>query len=189
MNNKPTLQQKGRYGLQYRGTECTNCGHPLDMSDKFCPSCSQSNSTKKLSLKDFFDEFFASLISYDSKLLKTLTALLSRPGKITKDYINGKRVSYTNPFRFLLSLSIIYFLMINYSGNYTQFDRYGAKGQNTLTDEFNEFNLDISLGDEDDTQELKQTLDSIRELTNMRKSRKRRKSRDSIILSDPIGRF
>ena len=130
MQNEPTHSsiEKGRYQLRYRGTECTNCGHPLDMSDRYCPSCSQANSTKKLTIKDFLDEFFASLISYDSKLLKTLSALLLKPGKITRDYIKGKRISYTNPFRFLLSLSIIYFLMLNFnlSSGLTIADSYGS---------------------------------------------------------------
>jgi len=130
VQNEPTHSsiEKGRYQLRYRGTECTNCGHPLDMSDRYCPSCSQANSTKKLTIKDFLDEFFASLISYDSKLLKTLSALLLKPGKITRDYIKGKRISYTNPFRFLLSLSIIYFLMLNFnlSSGLTIADSYGS---------------------------------------------------------------
>ena len=126
MSDKPTLVPKGRYLLKYRGTQCANCGHALDISDRFCPNCSQANSTKKLTLKDFFNEFLSSLISYDSKLLKTLSALLLRPGKITKDYIDGKRVSYTNPFRFLLSLAIVYFLILNYTGNYTEWDNSGS---------------------------------------------------------------
>ena len=77
MNHFPTqTKPKGRFQLKYRGIECTNCGHPLDMSDRYCPQCSQANSTKKLSLKDYFDEFFSTLISYDSKLLKTFSSLL-----------------------------------------------------------------------------------------------------------------
>ncbi len=127
MSNKPTLKNKGRYNLNYRGTKCANCNHPLDLSDKYCSNCAQANSTKKLTIKDFFDEFFSSMISYDSKLLKTLVALLWRPGKITKDYINGKRASYTNPFRFLLSLAIIYFLIINSTNNFSEIDRFVAE--------------------------------------------------------------
>ena len=53
MENKPTVNTKGRYQLQFRGVECLNCGHPLDLSDKYCPNCSQANSVKKLTLRDF----------------------------------------------------------------------------------------------------------------------------------------
>jgi Protein of unknown function (DUF3667). len=123
MGKKGSLVSKGRYELQFRGISCLNCGHPLDISDKYCPNCSQANSTKKLTLKDFVDEFFSSVINYDSRLLKTLSALLWRPGAITRDYINGKRVSYTNPFRFLLSLAFIYFLMFTFNNRFTELDK------------------------------------------------------------------
>lgn len=117
-----SLITKGRYELKFRGTECLNCGHILDMSDKYCPSCSQANSIKKLTLKDFFDEFLSNLVNYDSKLLATLYAMLIKPGTITKDYIKGKRISYTNPFRFLLSLAFLYFLMVSYGGAFSNLD-------------------------------------------------------------------
>ncbi len=116
------LITKGRYELKFRGTECLNCGHILDVSDKYCPNCSQANSTKKLVLKDFFDEFFSSLINYDSKLLTTLYIMLRKPGSISKDYIRGKRIAYTNPFRFLLSLAFLYFLMVTYGSNFNRWD-------------------------------------------------------------------
>ncbi|WP_190811393.1 DUF3667 domain-containing protein [Flagellimonas sp. S3867] len=127
MANKPSLITKGRYELKFRGTECRNCGHLLDISDKYCPNCSQANSTKKLGLKDFWDEFFSSLINYDSKLLKTLYSLLVKPGTITKDYIKGKRIAYTNPFRFLLSLAFLYFLMATYDNSLSNLDNLGLE--------------------------------------------------------------
>ena len=127
MGTKKGLITKGRYELKFRGTECLNCGHILDVNDKYCPNCGQANSIKKLVLKDFFDEFFSSLINYDSKLLKTLYALLIKPGTITKDYVKGKRISYTNPFRFLLSLAFIYFLMFSYNSNLSNLDDMGLE--------------------------------------------------------------
>lgn len=119
---KLTLKKRHqeRYALKYRGTNCLNCAHPLDISDKYCPNCSQANTTKKLTLSDFFDEFFASIISYDSRLLRTLSSLLFYPGKITKEYIAGKKISYTNPFRFLLSVSIIYFILLSYQSDFSE---------------------------------------------------------------------
>ena len=102
---------KERHRLKYRSTECLNCHHPLDISDEFCPNCSQLNSTKKLAFNDFFNEFFAGIFAYDSRFYRTLGALLFKPGKISKDYIQGKRVRYANPYRFYLSASIIFFLL------------------------------------------------------------------------------
>lgn len=103
--------KNGRHHLKYRGTRCLNCHHSLDISDKYCPNCSQLNSTKKLRFDDFFNEFFAGILAYDSRFYRTLGALLLKPGKISKDYIEGKRVRYANPYRFYLSASIIFFII------------------------------------------------------------------------------
>jgi hypothetical protein len=111
MSSKKLVKDKGRKAAIYKGVKCLNCGQPLKLTDKFCSNCSQINSTKQLSLKDFFDEFFSSLFTYDSRLRHTLKDLLFKPGIITKNYVAGQRLKYANPFRFFLSVSIIYFLI------------------------------------------------------------------------------
>lgn len=108
--NKPTKNTDRRATI-YRGTKCLNCTQPLDLSDVYCPYCSQLNTTKQLSLKDFLGEFFNSIVSYDSRLRYTLKDLLFRPGVVTRNYVAGQRLKYANPFRFFLSVSIIYFLI------------------------------------------------------------------------------
>jgi len=183
--NKPTIRTAGRYKLQYRGTECTNCGHPLDMSDKYCPNCSQANSTKKLTLKDFFDEFFSTLISYDSKLLNTLSAMILRPGKITRDYINGKRVRYTNPFRFLLSLSIIYFLMLNIGGDFTALDRFAADNE-TGNLKIEEGILDLKIENEEVGKDIITSFDSIPGLNAVGDQIRKK---DSLMLANPKAHY
>ncbi|WP_295181923.1 DUF3667 domain-containing protein [uncultured Christiangramia sp.] len=100
---------------QYRGQHCLNCELPLDKNDRFCPNCGQLNTTKKLSFSDLFNEFFSGVFAYDSRFQRTLRILLFRPGKISKDYVEGKRTRYANPFRFYLSVSIIFFLIFSLS--------------------------------------------------------------------------
>ena len=186
MSDKPTIVPKGRFKLEHRGTECLNCGQPLQMTDKYCPNCSQANSTKKLTLKDFFDEFFSSLISYDSKLLRTLSVMLIRPGRITRDYISGKRASFTNPFRFLLSLSIIYFLMVNYGGNYEKLDRYGAKNDESGITRLSRFNFELNT---EDSPQVQQELDSLGLNNGLNSFVEQGKRRDSLILLNPKAHF
>ncbi len=108
--------------LKYRGHTCSNCHLPLEKSDQYCPNCGQLNSTKKLTFDDFFNEFFSGVFAYDSRFQRTLRVLLFNPGKISRDYIQGKRIRYANPFRFYLSASIIFFLLFNYT-----FDLDGAR--------------------------------------------------------------
>ncbi len=168
MSNKPSLITKGRYELKFRGTECKNCGHLLDISDKYCPNCSQANSTKKLVLKDFWDEFFSSLINYDSKLLKTLYVLLIKPGTITKDYIDGKRITYTNPFRFLLSLAFLYFLMVTYNNSFSSWDK-AAENFNGKINQNGPVAFDLGSGQltADSTEIRKQTEEALLRLDSM----------------------
>lgn len=106
----------------YRGLTCLNCGHPLDLSDKFCANCGQINTTKKLSFKDFFLEFFGGIFSYDSRMNRTLITLIFRPGKISEYYIKGARTKYVNPFRFFLSIAILFFIVYSFSLQSRDFD-------------------------------------------------------------------
>jgi len=113
------MSESTREIKNYRGLKCLNCNHPLDISDKFCPNCGQKNSTKRLSLKDFVDEFLANFYAYDSKVKNTIVKLFTKPGKAAKEFIDGKRQTYANPFRFYLSVSLIYFI---FSGLVTRFN-------------------------------------------------------------------
>lgn len=108
-------KELSRKDLNYRGTDCLNCNTPLDHIDKYCHQCGQLNTTKKLKIKDFLQEFFASIISYDSKLWRTVTQLLFQPGVVSRNYCSGQRASYANPFRFFLSISIVFFLLVQAS--------------------------------------------------------------------------
>lgn len=106
------IKATSRKAMHYRGVECLNCGRPLDLSDRYCPYCGQLNTTKRLTLGDFFNEFVLSVFTYDSRFRHTLKDLLFKPGTITRYYVEGKRFHYANPFRFFLSASIFYFILV-----------------------------------------------------------------------------
>ncbi|RNC91680.1 MAG: DUF3667 domain-containing protein [Allomuricauda sp.] len=199
---------KGRYELKFRGTECLNCGHILDVDDKYCPNCGQANSTKRLVLRDFVDEFFSSLVNYDAKLLKTLYTMLLKPGTITKDYIYGKRISYTNPFRFLFSLAFLYFLMVTYGNDFRQLDDLNLKekiknegdfnfsfGPNDFRDSLRQKdlpgltigNLDSLAAQDPEVGKGLDQLDSLDVLIN--KGVQEKKRTDSLMLADPKAFF
>lgn len=108
---KKEISANSRKAFKFRSTECLNCGHPLELTDRYCSYCSQMNTTKNLSLKDFFAEFIGSVFTYDSRLRYTVKDLLFKPGTITRNYVKGRRLKYANPFRFFLSVSIIYFII------------------------------------------------------------------------------
>ncbi len=102
-----------------RGKECLNCGLPLQGEENFCPNCGQRNDTRQLNFGSFLSAFFSEFISYDSRFWRTILYLILKPGKVSKDYIIGKRAQYANPFRFYLTVSIIFFLLL---GLYNKYD-------------------------------------------------------------------
>ena len=201
--------ERGRFSPKHRGILCLNCGHALDRSDRYCPSCSQINSTKKLNLGDFFREFFSEIFNLDSKLFRTLSSLICRPGFITKDYIKGRRVTYTNPFRFLLSLAFIYFLLFTFTTEFSSWDRAARsfKGEIPGTP----FSLEPGSNDivvdsvklEEQTRKVLSRLDSIPMNRDARRqlqaldtlrglaglSNSRSGLRDSVKFADPVAYF
>jgi hypothetical protein len=54
MSDQLPEKTNGRKAVKYRGAKCLNCGTPLDLSDVYCSYCGQLNTTKSLSIKDFF---------------------------------------------------------------------------------------------------------------------------------------
>jgi len=140
------VKHGGRYRLKYRGTECLNCGHPLELSDRYCPNCSQANSVKHLTIRDFLDELFEDMVRFDTRLVRTLQTMLWRPGRVSSDFIAGKRKTYANPFRLLLSVAFIYFLLLSVTGDYDSYDRrYGG----TFSEQLSRIpDLNVNLDDE-----------------------------------------
>ena len=119
---------------------------------------------------------FASIISYDSKLRKTLASLIFHPGKISKDYIQGKRLTYTNPFRFLLSLTFIYFIIINFSKDFSELDYIGINDNDVHFSNSDFIKWEIKTqGERINGREI---FDSIMKVN--------KKKRDSILTIEPI---
>lgn len=98
--------------LPQKNTNCLNCGFPFQGHEIFCPECGQKNKLPKITLSNFLNEVFKGFTSWDAKFWKTIVPLLIKPGKVTEDYIKGKRANYVNPFRFYIIVSVIFFLLI-----------------------------------------------------------------------------
>jgi len=94
---------------------CLNCRQPFIGYEKFCSYCGQKNTSKKLSLGVFVNNMFSGFLSYDSRFWTTFIPLLSKPGEVSKEYIEGKRARFVNPFQLYLNVSIIFFLILGIS--------------------------------------------------------------------------
>ena len=58
----------------------------------------------------------------DGKFWNTFVPLLIKPGLISRNYIDGKRQRYSNPFRFYLTTSILFFLILGLSKSIDKFE-------------------------------------------------------------------
>jgi hypothetical protein len=91
---------------------CLNCETPLRPEDNYCPNCGQKNDSHKIPVKHLFIEFIEDLFHFDTKLWNTLKASFTKPGKITLDYLEGKRARYVPPVKFYVFVSFIFFLLL-----------------------------------------------------------------------------
>lgn len=88
---------------------CLNCGTPL--SSQYCGTCGQRASSRIISLWELLRDAFGDLFELDSRLWRTLTPLVIRPGLLTRDYLRGRRARYMPPFRMYLVLSLVFFVV------------------------------------------------------------------------------
>jgi hypothetical protein len=58
----------------------------------------------------------AHYVAIEGKLWRSLKLLLFKPGLLSREYIEGRRVRYVEPLRLYLSFSIIFFAMMKLSG-------------------------------------------------------------------------
>lgn len=61
-------------------------------------------------------EFVAHYVALEGKLWQSVKLLLFKPGQLTREYIEGRRVRYVEPLRLYLTFSIIFFAVFKFSG-------------------------------------------------------------------------
>ena len=88
---------------------CLNCD--AELRGQYCGICGQRARGRLISLWELLQDAFGDLFEVDSRLWRTLIPLLIRPGRLTLDYLEGKRARYMPPFRMYLVLSVVFFVV------------------------------------------------------------------------------
>ena len=88
---------------------CLNCGTGL--KGPFCYFCGQPDRNFLRFFPALFRDFMEDLLDLDSRFMRTLKPLLFRPGRLTRDYMNGRRFRYAPPMRVYIFSSIVFFLL------------------------------------------------------------------------------
>ena len=89
--------------------DCLNCGARL--RGQYCGTCGQRSRSRLISLWELISDAFGDLFEIDSRLWQTLIPLMIRPGRLTHDYLSGRRARYMPPFRMYLVLSVLFFVV------------------------------------------------------------------------------
>jgi len=92
------------------GAACRNCGARIE--DRFCTTCGQLGANFQRPVWDLVASSIGDMFALDGRLWRTLPMLLLRPGRMTRDYIDGKRARFVPPFRLFLLTSVIFFLTV-----------------------------------------------------------------------------
>ncbi|WP_290417980.1 DUF3667 domain-containing protein [Massilia sp. YIM B02443] len=92
---------------------CRNCGAAT--AGNYCQHCGQATHLHVPSAREFLHEFIAHYVALEGKLWKSLGKLIARPGFLTREYIEGRRVRYLEPLRLYLTFSIIFFAIFKLS--------------------------------------------------------------------------
>jgi hypothetical protein len=142
------------------GTPCPNCNTAL--AGAWCYQCGQRGEEYHRSILRLAGEAVMGLFDLDGRIWQTFPRLILRPGKLTRDYLDGHRAVQVPPFRIFL----IVLLMVFFAGNFDvtrNHEKFKLAGPNSpeaakiLTPEVSK-KLDVELGDVDASNWLKERL-------------------------------
>lgn len=90
-------------------SSCLNCG--TDLAGPFCHYCGQPDRNFLRFFPVLLREFLEDFLELDSRFARTMKPLLFKPGRLTRDYLQGRRFRYTPPMRLYLFSSIAFFIL------------------------------------------------------------------------------
>ncbi len=105
---------------------CLNCGTALVGSH--CHACGQAAHVHR-TLASFFHDLLHGVFHFEGKVWRTLPLLAWNPGRLTREYIDGRRASYVSPIAlFLFSVFLLFAAAQQFGGNITDFSAVDVNG-------------------------------------------------------------
>ena len=120
----PRMRAEGvaRFGERFRATRrivlegrdaaltdarpCPNCDELL--WGQYCANCGQRARIRMITFWELVKDAGELLASLDSRIWRTLGRLMFRPGRLTLDYLSGRRARYVPPMRLFIASSIVF---------------------------------------------------------------------------------
>ncbi|WP_297803070.1 DUF3667 domain-containing protein [uncultured Brevundimonas sp.] len=98
-------QKQGHAGEAHHN--CADCGSPV--TGNFCAECGQPAHVHR-TLLHLGHELLHGVMHFDGRIWRTLPLLIANPGKLTREWCQGRRTSYVSPLAiFLFTLFVIFF--------------------------------------------------------------------------------
>ena len=92
--------------------DCLNCGQVLTGGARYCHACGQSTRILKRPWLQAAREVLDELFDLDGRMLQSLRLLLTQPGRLPRDYNDGRRAAHTSPVRMYLLISLLFFFVL-----------------------------------------------------------------------------
>lgn len=93
---------------------CANCGRSF--AGRYCPDCGQEFQDIRRPFGELVREFLGDFLAFDARIWRTLVPLVTRPGQVTRDTIEGRRARYMPPFRLYVFAGFVYFTVMALTG-------------------------------------------------------------------------
>jgi len=134
-------------GIRVTRRDCLNCGTPLQ--DRFCHVCGEQRRTRAdLRPSAYLVHGLNEVFDLDHNALLTLQHLITRPGKLTVEFMAGRTGQFADPFKVYLIASVLFFLFgwgtflelsfgnSTYQTMFAQIARREQRPTEQVTDEF-----------------------------------------------------
>ena len=100
--------------------KCLNCGCAIIGSH--CHQCGQAAHVHK-TIAAFFHDLAHGVFHFEGKIWRTLPLLAWHPGRLTREYIDGRRASYVSPIALFLFVVFLTFALFSLASEPVHFDR------------------------------------------------------------------
>jgi hypothetical protein len=94
---------------------CANCETPLHGA--YCFNCGQK-AHLHARLRDLLHEAVEGIAHFDGRLWRTLPMLAFRPGRLSREWREGRRVRYVQPLHLFLFATFLLFVIPNFTGRH-----------------------------------------------------------------------
>jgi uncharacterized protein DUF3667 len=101
-------------------THCQNCG--TELNGHYCWKCGQAAIDYRRSFGHVLLDVLNEFLNWDSKFFGSIGLLLTRPWRLTNEFVGGKRVRHVHPLRLYLLASVLFFFAVNYRAKGLRFE-------------------------------------------------------------------